>query len=76
MIRNKNVVSFKPSLESATSAIPKNELVFTSKPKIESMVSPTTNRLYEITLGRGMLVGFGPAITYPENIMVITAKQT
>ena len=53
---------------------PKNKGIVDYKPKI-GMVSEFTDRLYEITLGAGMLIGLGPHITYPTNINIISSKS-
>lgn len=66
--------------------MPKNATILLSKPQNEAvegikpkLVAPEENlnadQLYERTLGAGALVGFGPAITYPQNIDIITAQQ-
>jgi len=54
---------------------PKNEVVFDAKPKNLGFKPDTTDRLYDMTLEAGMLVGFGPHITYPEDITVISSKS-
>lgn len=35
----------------------------------------SSNRIYNVTLGGGMLIGFGPAITYPQSIDVLNPKS-
>jgi len=76
MPRNKNIIEHKPQNEVVIDFKPNSEAIINWKPKqnVES-ASQLTDQLYEVTLGAGQLVGFGPAITYPEAIDITSSKS-
>lgn len=76
MPKNATIYLSKPQNEVVGVYKSKNEAVSDIRPKIAaSGENLNADQLYQITLGAGMLVGFGPAITYPQSITVTTSRQ-
>ena len=74
MPKNQGVIDFKPKNDLIFDYKPKNQIILDYKPKNE--MSGEINRLYEVILGAGMLIGFGPAITYTQAITVLNPKSS
>lgn len=74
MVKITKVVDPKPKNEAVIDYKPKNELILDVKPN-NQIIRAFENQTYEVTVGAGMLVGFGPHITYPTGFTVISAKS-
>jgi len=75
MPKNAKIIDYKPSNEGIIDYKPQNEAVLDYKPRNENIAPDTTDQLYEVTLGAGMLIGLGPHITYSSDIDIITPKS-
>ena len=69
------VIDYKPKNNAVVDTKPNNELVLDWKPKNKIIILDTTDQLYEMTLGRGMLIGLGPYITYSNDIDILSPKS-
>ena len=75
MPKNAKIIDYKPSNEGIIDYKPQNEAILDYKPSNENIAPDTTDQLYEMTLGAGMLMGLGPHITYPQDINILSSKS-